>query len=111
MDVKKFGERIKKLRYENNMTQHALAEQIGMTPTGICYWEAGRALPSLATVLELADIFNVSIDYLIGNEDYKIDEYENLIKKIKKVDSNKQRLMLSLLNNVVDTFINESNKK
>lgn len=107
METKKFAERVKKLRHDNNMTQFDLAKQVELTPTGICYWESGKALPSLQTVQKLANIFNVSTDYLIGNDNCTTSEYDMLIRKIEKVDYYKRELLMDVLNTVVDSFIND----
>lgn len=107
METQKFAERVRKLRRDNNLTQFDLAEQLELTATGICYWESGKALPSLQTVQKLANIFNVSVDYLIGNDNCITDEYDALFRKIDKVDCDKRVLLLNVLNSVVDSFINE----
>ena len=44
-----------------------------MTKTGISYWENGKSEPSLEVIEKLAELFNVSIDYLLGNSDTEND--------------------------------------
>ena len=46
MNDMSFANRIKQLRIENNLTQKDIAEKLGMTPTGISYWESGNAVPN-----------------------------------------------------------------
>ena len=65
--------KIKELRELNNYTQQELAELLSRKKASICDWEKGRCEPSIYDLVKLADIFNCSVDYLIGNEnDYAI---------------------------------------
>lgn len=109
MNDMSFANRIKQLRIENNLTQKDIAEKLGMTPTGISYWESGNAVPNYETLKKLADLFNVSIDFLIGNEKTN-DENDVLFRKIGKVDEEKKELLMRILNNTVDSFIDDENK-
>ena len=61
-----FGERLKKLRKENNLTQSELAKQLHVTKSIISYYELGDRTPSTDILIKLAYIFNVSTDYLLG---------------------------------------------
>lgn len=110
MENKNFAERIKKLRIDNNYTQSELAKKTGLTPTGISYWESGKAMPNYDTLKRLSDLFNVSIDYLTGNENTKINESDILFRKIGKVDNDKKTLLMDILNKTVDSFIDDENK-
>jgi len=49
-------------RMVNGMTQAALAERIGVTINTVSRWETGKACPSVQKLMELADIFDCSID-------------------------------------------------
>lgn len=64
-----FNERLKTLRFQNGVTQKAIAEGIGVTPVSVQRFEYGTAKPKLDTVIKIADFFNVSLDYLIGRTD------------------------------------------
>ena len=73
-----FGEKIKELRKRNNLSQAELAERIGVTQKTICNYENGTRFPKGQKIINgFADIFDVSIDYLLDNTD--IDEDENNI--------------------------------
>lgn len=104
-----FGERVKELRLKNNITQGELAEEMGMTATGVSYWESGKAMPNTSTLLKLSDYFNVPIAYLIG-EDSNTDKEQLLFRKIDKVDENKKELLMNILNNTIESFINDGKK-
>lgn len=60
------AERIKNLREVNNLTQTDLAKHLGITRSGVNAWEMGISVPSTRYVVELAQLFNVSTDYLLG---------------------------------------------
>jgi transcriptional regulator with XRE-family HTH domain len=62
------GERIKELRKGRNLTQSVLAQRLGVTKSVISAYENQTAYPSLDVLLGLADIFNVTTDYLLGRK-------------------------------------------
>lgn len=61
-----FAETIKNMRKQRGMTQTALAEQLDITRSSVNAWEMGLSLPSTQYIVELAEIFGVSSDYLLG---------------------------------------------
>ena len=67
--VGKFGERLKELRLENNLTQNQLAKNLGLTHTAINLWESKKRVPSFDMVILIAQYFGVSLEYLAGLED------------------------------------------
>lgn len=67
--MKTFGERLKYLRAERNMTQKALAELLRVRNTTVSAWEKDVAEPPYETLREIVKIFHVSADYLLGLED------------------------------------------
>lgn len=67
--MEKFCVRIKELRLENGYTQKELAEKLKTTNSAICDWEKGRSQPDLQMLSEIADVFGVSVDYLLGRTD------------------------------------------
>lgn len=79
-----FGERIKKLREDINISQKDLGECIGVSDVMISMYEQNKNYPSINTILKLSDYFNVSIDYLFGREDQDDNIKFNLfIKEIR----------------------------
>jgi len=60
------ADRIKALRENKGMTQAALAKQLGVTRSGVNAWEMGLTVPSTRSIVELARLFSVSTDYLLG---------------------------------------------
>lgn len=60
------AERISTLREQRNMTQATLAKRLGITRSGVNAWEQGISVPSTQYIVELAALFGVSTDYLLG---------------------------------------------
>lgn len=60
------AERIKYLREERKLTQADLAKKLGITRSGVNAWEMGISVPSTQYIVELANLFKVSTDYLLG---------------------------------------------
>ena len=46
-----------------------LADELKTTNSSICDWETGRAEPNIETLINIAKLFEVSVDYLLGLED------------------------------------------
>lgn len=64
--VNMIADRIKTLREQQNKTQTELAKQLGITRSSVNAWEMGISVPSTQYIVELANIFQVSTDYLLG---------------------------------------------
>lgn len=77
------GNTIRELRKEKKMSQSELGKLIGVSQTTVTAWETGRAEPSSTFVSKLADLFNVSTDYLLGRSDSKKEPYYELTEKEK----------------------------
>lgn len=60
------ADKVKYLREQHAMTQAALAKQLGITRSSVNAWEMGISVPSTQYIVELANIFKVSTDYLLG---------------------------------------------
>lgn len=67
--MKIFCERFKDLRKAKNLSQKQLAEILKTTNSSICDWECGRSQPDFETLVRIAELFEVSADYLLGLED------------------------------------------
>ncbi len=68
-----FGQRIKSLRREANMTQEQLAELLSISPQAVSRWETDVAMPDISLLPPLANLFGVTTDYLLGMETYQKD--------------------------------------
>jgi len=59
-------ERIKMLREANNLSQNQLAKKLGISRSAVNAWEMGISIPATQYLVELAHLFKVSTDYLLG---------------------------------------------
>ena len=64
-----FRLRLKELREKAGYSQYAFADVFHVSQSAIASWEAGTREPKFATMMRLADFFNVSVDYLLGRTD------------------------------------------
>ena len=89
-----FGNALKTLRLQEDMTQAQLAQKLSLTKSVISAYETGLRLPSYDVLIQIAKIFNVTTDYLLGLErkyeldlsgltQAEIDALLNLIKAMK----------------------------
>ncbi len=66
MDVAQLPKKIIQLRQQSGMSQSVIAKQINVTKSGYKYYEMGKSIPPLPRLIALADLFGVSLDYLVG---------------------------------------------
>lgn len=69
-----YGNRLKELRKEQNITQSNLAKILNVTQDSISLWEKNKRVPDTQYIIQLADYFNVSADYLLG----RCDDFGNV---------------------------------
>ncbi|MBQ8983069.1 MAG: helix-turn-helix transcriptional regulator [Lachnospiraceae bacterium] len=88
----KFGERLRKLRLQNDYTQKQLAIQLGVAISAVSSYEANIRYPTYESLVKLSKIFNVSTDYLLGIE------RERSTIDVSDLDENEIRIITSLVN-------------
>ena len=76
-----FGQVIKKLRRNADMTQEQLAEMLSISPQAVSRWETDTAMPDISLLRPLSNIFGVTSDVLL-----EIDKTNTTTKAIKAVD-------------------------
>ena len=85
-----FGEKLKKLRIEQKLSQEDLANQLGVSRQAISKWEQDIALPDTNNLILIAKIFKVSLDDLVNYNDdlnnvqHILDEDHYGLDKVKK---------------------------
>lgn len=75
------ADRIKALRDSRGWTQAELARRMNMTRNGINSWEQGLSMPSPQSLVDLARLFSVSTDYLLGVEKHNTVNVTGLDEK------------------------------
>lgn len=63
-----FSDRLKQLRKDSGLLQQDMAEKIGITKSAYGYYEQGKTTPDVITAKKIANILDVSVDYLLGKE-------------------------------------------
>lgn len=73
-----FSERLKDLRKQAGLTQVDVAEKLGISQPAYASWERGVKKPTQENLVKIAQILNVSVDYLVGNSEEKNDELDSI---------------------------------
>lgn len=84
------GSQIRYLRKSNNLTQKELSNQLGLTPKMISFYENSERIPPIDIVVKLAEIFNVSSDYLLG---VSLNPATNEISQFEFLSSDEEKLI------------------
>lgn len=104
-----FSENLKMLREKHSYTQQRLADALHVTKNSISHYERGVSMPDLYTLCAIADIFDVSLDYLLGRSDVNLPNYllkkkigkttsaGKLLESIIKLDSNHSADLIKML--------------
>jgi|MucameStandDraft_1065616.scaffolds.fasta_scaffold66282_2 transcriptional regulator with XRE-family HTH domain len=71
-DIMAFADKLRTLRLENNMTQEYVAERMNMARSTIAGYETKNRQPSHEKLTAFANLFHVSIDYLLNDESTEI---------------------------------------
>jgi transcriptional regulator with XRE-family HTH domain len=104
-----FKERLKLLRKENNLSQAALAKHLGKSESAIRMWETDRAEPDIGMLIRIGQLFNCTIDYLMGVSEYKnVVEYQQefeakniFIDSFDKLNFSDKDILLRFLDNLI----------
>ena len=76
------GEKIYKLRTERNLSQGDLSEILEVSRQSVSKWENGAATPDLDKIIKLSEIFGITIDELVKNEDVSASPSEEPKKDV-----------------------------
>ncbi len=68
MNQIKIGEFIASQRKNNNLTQAALAEKLGITDRAVSKWERGKGMPDVSIMLDLCEVFGITVNELLCGE-------------------------------------------
>lgn len=84
---------IKKIRLEKGIKQGDLAYMLSVKQTTVSGWETGYREPDLESLKRMADIFNCSIDELLGQKEKPVVKDDRLNRKLELLnDENLQRM-------------------
>lgn len=107
MDPEKIGKFICQLRKEKNLSQYQLAELIPISRQGVSKWERGVTTPDPQTLLQLSEMFDVSINELLKGERLQENTIEDLEKTTLSIldQSNKKTKVIKRITAVSITII------
>ncbi len=92
---------LKKLRAQRSLSQKAVADGVGCSPTVYSRYETGERQPSIEMLLALSKFFNVSVDYLIGNPEMTVPYFSDaeieLVMAAREADERAREDALTLL--------------
>ncbi|TYS50985.1 helix-turn-helix transcriptional regulator [Bacillus infantis] len=103
--------KIKKLRAENNLTQEQLAEKLQVSRSTISSWETGRSYPDLEMVIGICDSFNVSLDFLLREDEKMVKKLNFGIKQKRLLIGLVVIFTVLLINTVVSSASFQANPK
>jgi transcriptional regulator with XRE-family HTH domain len=75
------GERLKYLRKQQRWTQEQLAQHLNISRSQISKWENGDLLPDVQSLEKLSNLYNVSVDFLIGKHSSK----KELLREVRRL--------------------------
>lgn len=87
------GNRIRECREKVNMKQRELAELLGISDKAVSLFETGTTMCSIPHLCEIADIFNVSLDYLLRGKEKNIDSDDKVAQRVASM-SDEQKIQL-----------------
>ena len=98
MDQVKIGKFIASCRKEQEMTQAALAEKLGITDRAVSKWETGKSLPDSGIMLELCELLNINVNELLSGEKIMLEAYdkkaeENLVTMSRELEEKNRQLL------------------
>ena len=94
--------RIKKLRVSLEMKQADLAKQLNVRQNTVSTWETGRSEPDFATLQKMAEIFDTTIDYILGNSNERVPQRTTGVAKIPVLGSIPAGIPLEAIEDIVD---------
>ena len=108
MTTTSFGKKLQQLRKEKQWTQDELGEQVGIHGRSIGAYEAGINFPSHKTLRKLADIFEVSIEYFLVEEENTLasvpirdKELLQYFLKVDRMDDEAKKVIKSVIDGMV----------
>ena len=68
-----FSDNLVSLRKINNMTQEMIAEKLGVSRQSVAKWESGQVYPDIYNLIQISNLMNVSVDYLVKDQDCAVN--------------------------------------
>lgn len=113
-----FSKNLKELREKNGYTQKRLGELLHVSKNSISHYELGKSMPDISVLIEMTDIFDVSMDFLLGLTDFNLSKdllnksldktvkVGNVLESILRLDKEHRSDVLKLMR-----YIEKDNKR
>ena len=92
-----FKDQIKEIRKKEGLTQEELALKLSVTRQAVSNWETGKNLPDIEILINISNVFNISLDQLIKGD--------NMEKKLIKDGSDTRRARYNMVMVIIGTFL------
>ena len=102
------GEKIAKLRKENNYTQEQLAEVLGVSRQSISKYESGISYPETEKLIRLGDLFQCSLDYLLRDD---VEERNPMSTAVEKEEIPTEEIVDSIFRRVASLSFEKKSKR
>jgi len=104
------GEKVTKLRKEKKLSQIDVANAIGVSRDAISKYERGDIVPSVENAKKMADVLDVSLDYLVSQEERQEAIDNKMIQRIKEIQKLSENDQLNIIS-VIDAFVRDAKTK
>ncbi len=68
-----FSEKLQILRKNKGLTQEELAEKLGVSRQAVAKWESGQVYPDIFNLIQISNMMNVSVDYLVKDQECAVN--------------------------------------
>ena len=94
------SENLKRIRKEHNLSQEALAEQLGVSRQSVSKWESSQAYPEMEKIVLICKLYNVGVDDLLNGNIKKIEKEQKSKINVSKYIND----FLNYMSKVFDVF-------
>lgn len=88
----RFEEKIVELRKQKGLSQEELAEQLGVSRQAVSRWELGNTMPDIPNLLQLCELFGVSADYLVRDDETASARSDQSAKTIARLTREREKI-------------------
>lgn len=68
-----FSDKLQILRKNKGLTQEELADKLNVSRAAVAKWEAGQSYPDIANLIQLSEMMNVTVDYLVKDQSCSVE--------------------------------------
>ena len=114
-----FGQRLLRLRKEKGLTQNDIADKVNVTAQAVSKWENDQASPDIDVLVKLSDIFEISLDKLLGKEKKTVElidkptkkELDKMFLRIRVFSADGDKVNVNIPLPLLRAFVNKENGK